>query len=50
MVEWIMEGKTNAKKQKRQVQIALKKSTEYQSLIKDANFLIFIVEDLKSET
>jgi len=36
MIEWIMQGKSDAEKKERLGQIALKKSTEYQSLIKDA--------------
>jgi len=35
MIEWIMKGKNDAEKKERLNQIALKNSTEYQSLIKD---------------
>ncbi len=35
MVEWIMQGKSDAEKKARLSQIALKNSTEYKSLIKD---------------
>ena len=35
MIEWIMQGKTDTEKRERQAQIALEKSTAYQSLIKD---------------
>lgn len=35
MIEWIMQGKSDEEKRERLVQIALKKSTEYQALIKD---------------
>jgi len=35
MIEWIMQGKSDAEKKERLSQIALKKSTEYQALIKD---------------
>ncbi len=35
MVEWIMQGKSDAEKKERLSQIALKNSTEYQTLIKD---------------
>ena len=36
MIEWIMQGKSDAQKKERLGQIAIHKSTEYQSLIKDA--------------
>ncbi len=36
MIEWIMQGKSDVEKKERLSQIALKKSTEYQALIKDA--------------
>ena len=36
MIEWIMQGKNDVEKRERLVQIALKNSTEYQSLITDA--------------
>lgn len=35
MIEWIMQGKSDVEKRERLVQVALKKSTEYQTLIKD---------------
>jgi thiol:disulfide interchange protein DsbC len=35
MIEWIMQAKSDVEKRERLIKIALKKSTEYQSLIKD---------------
>ena len=39
MIEWIMQGKSDVEKRERLIKIALKKSTEYQSLIKDPSLL-----------
>lgn len=36
MIEWIMQGKSDDEKKERLSQVALKNSTEYQALIKDA--------------